>query len=135
MRRVFADAVYWIALINPRDQWRQKAVDVSAKFGAVLLVTTDNVLEEVLNFYSERGERFRRVAAENVRAILLNLNVEVVSQSHENFLNGLEFYEGRFDKGYSLTDCVSMTICREQNITEVLTHDNHSMQEGFIILL
>ena len=135
MRRVFADAVYWIALINPKDQWHQLAIQASVRFGTVLLVTTDNVLEEVLNFYSERGERFRGVAAENVRAILLNLNVVVVSQSHENFLNGLELYENRLDKGYSLTDCVSMIVCREQGITEILTHDDHFRQEGFTILL
>ena len=47
MKRVFADTIYWIALINPRDQWHDKAVEAGKSLGKVTLVTTDNVLEEV----------------------------------------------------------------------------------------
>ncbi len=135
MNKVFADALYWIALINPLDQWHEKAVEGGKSLGKVTFVTTDNILEEVLNFYCERGKHFRNIAAQNVRAILLNLNVEVVSANHENFLNGVTLYESRLDKGYSLTDCVSMNVMREQNITQILTHDDHFEQEGFTILL
>ena len=135
MNRVFADTIYWIALINPRDQWHEKAVEAGKSLGKVTLVTTDNVLEVVLNFYCERGKYFRKVASQNVRAILLNLNVEIVSASHDNFLNGVTLYESRLDKGYSLTDCVSMNVMRGQNITQILTHDVHFEQEGFEILL
>jgi predicted nucleic acid-binding protein len=40
----------------------------------------------------------------------------------------------RSDKGYSLTDCISMIIMRQMGIAEVLTHDKHFTQEGFSIL-
>lgn len=39
------------------------------------------------------------------------------------------------DKGYSLTDCISMNVMRAQGMAEVLTHDGHFAQEGFTILL
>ena len=56
-------------------------------------------------------------------------------QSHQTFLDGLALYKRRPDKGYSLTDCISMEALREEGITEILTHDNHFTQEGFVILL
>jgi predicted nucleic acid-binding protein len=59
----------------------------------------------------------------------------VIEHSHETFLAGLELYEARPDKGYSLTDCISMNLMRERGINEVLTHDHHFEQEGFTILL
>jgi predicted nucleic acid-binding protein len=37
----------------------------------------------------------------------------------------------RPDKGYSLTDCISMGTMRREAITEVLTNDRHFEQEGF----
>jgi uncharacterized protein len=50
-------------------------------------------------------------------------------------MKGFELYNSRLDKGYSLTDCVSMNIMREQNITQILTNDVHFEQEGFSVLL
>jgi len=39
------------------------------------------------------------------------------------------------DKGYSLTDCISMETMRHEGITDVLTNDAHFEQEGFRALL
>lgn len=47
---------------------------------------------------------------------------------------GLTLFKNRFDKGYSLTDCISMMTMKKLNIVEVLTHDKHFTQEGFVIL-
>ncbi len=58
----------------------------------------------------------------------------VLPQSHESFSDGFELYQARADKGYSLTDCISMNACRERGITEILTHDVHFEQEGFRVL-
>jgi predicted nucleic acid-binding protein len=44
-------------------------------------------------------------------------------------------YKARPDKGYSLTDCVSMQVMRQEGIAEILTHDNYFTQEGFSILI
>ena len=70
-----------------------------------------------------------------VREILLDVRVKVIGRNAETFLNALELYESLPDKGYSLTDCISISVCRELNITEILTHDHHFEQEGFKILL
>jgi predicted nucleic acid-binding protein len=39
------------------------------------------------------------------------------------------------DKGYSLTDCFSMSVMRERGMDEILTADHHFEQEGLIALL
>ena len=52
-----------------------------------------------------------------------------------SFLNGLTLYSARPDKGYSLTDCISMVTMRQEGLHQVLTHDDHFSQEGFIRLL
>lgn len=75
-------------------------------------MTTDEVLIEVLNFYAERGIYARQKAAASVRAILHNTVVEVIPQTNDRFLAGLTLYEVRQDKGYSLTDCISMNAMR-----------------------
>lgn len=135
MRRIFADSVYWIALINPKDQWRQRALEVSRELGDASIITTDELLTETLNYFAESGKHFRGIVVREIETILLNQTVEITEATHENFLNGFELYGDRLDKGYSLTDCISMNICRERGITDVLTHDNHFTQEGFVVLL
>ena len=77
----------------------------------------------------------REAGAQAVRRILAGGRVTVHPQPRATLLAGLRLYEQRFDKGYSLVDCVSMTTMRSHGITEVLTNDQHFMQEGFRILL
>jgi predicted nucleic acid-binding protein len=135
VKTLFADALYWIALINPKDQWHGRVRETARTLGQVRLVTTEEVLTEVLNFYAEGGQSWRAAAASGIRAILANPLTEVLPVTHKSFLDGLALYEARPDKGYSLTDCVSMLAMRERGIGEVLTHDHHFEQEGFTILL
>ena len=99
------------------------------------LVTTEEVLSEFLTAVSAQAERTRRLACRLVHEILTDPAIEVVAQSHESFLAGLELYERRPDKDYSLTDCISMNVMRRKGIREILTNDRHFSQEGFVRLL
>ena len=135
MSRLFCDTLYFTALVNPKDQWHQSALKVEPLVEKVDLVTTEEVLTELLNFYSEFGERMRYEVSKYVRQLLLNPKFEIVGRGEMSFLEALELYESRLDKGYSLTDCISMNVCRKLDITKILTHDHHFEQEGFEILL
>ncbi len=134
MDEVFADAFYWIALSNPTDQWHTAAKQFDETNPNALLVTTEEVLTEFLNFYAEAGKHRRKIVGAMCEQVLLHPNITVISQSHESFSQGFELYRQREDKGYSLTDCISMIACRERGIREVLTNDHHFEQEGFTIL-
>lgn len=41
----------------------------------------------------------------------------------------------RLDKDWSLTDCISFVVMRDEGITEALTGDRHFEQARFIALL
>ena len=101
----------------------------------VVLFTTDAVLWEVLNYFSGFGDQVRSEVADIVHDIFKQADFQVIEQTRIEFLKGLELYESRLDKGYSLTDCISMNVYKEFGIKEILTHDRHFEQEGFEILL
>ena len=135
MRLVFADTLYWGAALHPHDQYRAQVIRVREALGEVHLVTTDEVLTELLDGLAQRGKHLREAAARAVRKILDDRRVTVHPQSRASFLDGLRLYEQRYDKGYSLVDCISMTTMRRQGISEVLTKDHHFIQEGFKFVL
>ncbi len=135
MKVVFADTLYWVAIIKVKDKYAETAKQARDGLGNVRLLTTDEVLTEFLNVLSNAGEHLRRQAARLVRAILNDPNVTVVPQSRDSFLRGVELYEERLDKEYSLTDCISMNAMRSQSVSEILTHDHHFTQEGFKVLI
>ena len=135
MRLVFADTLYWGAALHPHDQYRTQVIRTREALGEVRLVTTDEVLTELLDGLAQRGTHLREAAARAVRTILDDRRVTVHPQSRESFLAGLRLYEQRNDKGYSLVDCISMTTMRRQGIMEILTNDYHFIQEGFRVVL
>ena len=135
MKVAFVDTLYFVALFNPRDQWHERAIVASKLVAETKLITTEDVLVELLNFFSEYGEKARLGAVTQAEGILSGANIEVAPQSHEAFMAGLTLYKARPDKGYSLTDCISMHEMRQQGVSDILTHDDHFRQEGFTVLL
>lgn len=135
MRTVFADTFYWVALIDRHDDWHARVTTTGALLAGARILTTEEVLVEVLATFSGQGRALRRAAVRGVDRILEDANTEVLPQSHESFLSGLALYRNRPDKGYSLTDCISMQAMRERAVSEILTRDRHFQQEGFLLLL
>ncbi len=133
MKQIFADTFYWVALINKKDNWHQRVIEITSTLKNVEIVTTDEVLIEVLNFLSATVP-LRKSTVQFVDDIMQNPHIKIIAQNRESFLEGFNLYRRRLDKEYSLTDCISMTVMQRLKINEVLTHDNHFKQEGFIIL-
>lgn len=131
MKAVFADTFYWAALTSTDDGAHGRALDFSRSITPDRIVTTDEVLAEYLAFFAGARPSVRAKAGTNVADLIKNPAVLVVPQSRESFLAGLELYRARPDKGYSLTDCISMQTMRKEGITEALTNDRHFEQEGF----
>lgn len=135
MKIVFADSLYWIATVRPHDPWRTAARTARALLGDVRIVTTGEVLAEMLTALSKAGPAVRRTGVALVRAILESPDVEVVPQSHGSFLQALDRYARREDKQYSFADCASMNAMDSAGIKEILTHDRHFEQEGYTALI
>ena len=129
MISLFADTFYWIALTDFSDSHHERALAPTAEHALQLLVTTDEVLTEYLNYFADRPELMRRHVAAAVRRLMVRHSCH--SQSRSSFLSGVALYEKRADKGYSLTDCISMETMRREGMNAILTNDRHFEQEGF----
>jgi len=79
VKTVFADTFYWIALALPVDASYAKARQIKAH-----IVTTDEVLSEYLNFFSNAPPYLRRQVAASLPIILRDPAVRVMPQSREN---------------------------------------------------
>ena len=130
MSAVFADTFYWIALISPGDKYSREVRRFDDLLSGGHVYTTEEVLAEVLTFFAADAW-LRKRAVETVREILSDHAVHIVPQSHESFLSGFDLYAARPDKGYSLTDCISMQTMRREGLMQALTNDRHFEQEGF----
>src|SRR5260370_38967734 len=128
MRRIFADTSYWMGLVNPRDQIHQKAVSVSRQLSSESLVTTDMVLAEVLNSFSD--SLYREAVGRMVASLRQDQNLTIVPQTRAQFESALQRYRQAADKGWSLTDCASFQVMEAEQIRAALTHDQHFAQAG-----
>jgi predicted nucleic acid-binding protein len=135
VKAVFADAGYWIALLHPHEGLHEKASQASRSLGQTRLITTEMVLTEVLNYYSNRGEQLRKASAELVNQLRQNPSISVVPQTSVQFEDARSHYANRPDKDWSLTDCASFLLMKKEGITEALAHDQHFEQAGFKALL
>jgi predicted nucleic acid-binding protein len=131
MTEVFADTFYWIAFTNIQDTVYERAKAFMRTTPPRLIVTTEEVLTEYLNYFAAWGPDFRRTATTNIQNMRASRTVRIVPQSMASFQAGLMLYQACPDKGYSLVDCISMQTMRQEGLTEVLTNDRHFEQEGF----
>jgi predicted nucleic acid-binding protein len=132
MTAAFADTAYFLALLNPSDQFHPKARDLS-RTDSRPLVTTEFVLIEV-------GDGLSRPANRSLFAKLRELlaaqpDVEVIPASSNLFQKGCELHAKRIDKDWSLTDCTSFVVMAERRIEDALTSDHHFQQAGFKALM
>jgi uncharacterized protein len=136
MRFIFADTFFFVSLLFHRDDWHERVRRLQAGLsGTARLVTTHEVLDKFLSATSGAGAYYRGRAVGSVRRLKADPALTLLPPSLELFDRGLELYHRRPDKGYSLTDCISMFVMEDKGIREVLTNDHHFEQEGFIILI
>ena len=132
MNRIFADAHFFFAILNPHDAAHPKATDFARRSRGPL-VTTAWVLTELADglAMTPRRHAFRQVL-EDLEANKANL---IVPANVETFEKGVELYHARPDKQWSLTDCISFVVMQDQGLREALTGDHHFTQAGFSMLL
>jgi len=135
MKAVFADAGYWIALVNPADKLHPKARAVSNSLGGARIITSEMVLTEVLNKFSGMGKAFRQTAVDLVEDLRSGSDVFIVPQSSQQFQEALLLYADRDDKTWGLTDCSSFRIMKRDGLDRALTFDRDFEQAGFQALL
>jgi uncharacterized protein len=132
MTEVFADTHYFIAILGPDAPERTKARQAGTA-GGRLLVTTSWVMTEVGSFMRRPYERAAFVQL--VSRLGTRTNALLLPADSGLWRRGLELYEKRLDKEWSLVDCISFVVMAERKITDALTGDHHFEQAGFNALL
>ncbi len=79
--------------------------------------------------------QFRVAVSDFYRRIQFSKRIEVVFVDENLWEEGWQLYELHNDKEWSLTDCISITVMKDRNISEALTTDHHFEQAGFVRLL
>ena len=132
---VFADTGYFIASLDERDGLHARAEAANRNLATLEIVTTQMVLVEVLNYYSDAGDHHRSLAAQMVQSLATQRNVEIIEQTDSQFRSALERYASRADQSWSLTDCASFIVMEERGLSEALAYDRDFEQAGFVALL
>lgn len=135
MMTVFADTSYWIGLLYPQDHLHPKVTAMYREIAAMRVVTSEMILAELLNTFSNGSPRMRSIVVGAVEDARKGNSVIVFPQTSEQFTKALERYKRSADKNCSLTDCASFQIMETERISAALTHDHHFVQAGFEALL
>ena len=137
MNDYFGDAGYWIALSDTDDAFHQQATEYNTllELEGARIITTQLVLNELLNPRSGTTRRQRQAAIDLVDQIRRNPLVTIEPQSSEQLDESLERLRRRVDQEWSITDCASFLAMERYGITAALTGDHHFMQAGFFAML
>ena len=132
MTPVFADTLFYVALLNHRDALHQTALDYASQ-SRIPIVTTEFVLLEVANFFKQAKDRGK--FGSFVQALRNDPATTIIACDSTWFQRGLDCFTARLDKEWSLTDCISFVIMETQGLNEAVTADHHFEQAGFKLLL
>jgi uncharacterized protein len=128
MKLVFADASFWIALRNPRDQFHKTAAGLARRLleERVRLVLTPLVFAEVhAQFCRARISRERVI-----RDCWNNPVVQMEQVSVADQVQALEILQKHTDKTYSFCDAVSFAVMLRLELQAALSFDEHFRQFG-----
>ncbi len=128
MTRVFADTFYFLALLNKHDEAHAKAVTYSSLIEK--LVTTEWVLTELADGLA--NSRHRRMFVQTRQELLADTDAQIIPFEGQLFEEGIRLFHDCQDKEWSLTDCVSFVVMKQESITDALTGDHHFEQAGFV---
>jgi predicted nucleic acid-binding protein len=135
-RTWFLDTGFVIALVSPRDKYHAIANELSERIEdeGIQLLTTEAILLEIGSALSKRA--YREAGTQLIESIVSDhpfIDVEPLTTAR--LKHGFTLYKTHSDKEWSLTDCISFELMREQGVREALSADEDFTQAGFIPLM
>jgi uncharacterized protein len=132
VKRVFADASFFVALLSAKDQAHTTALRYAQELGGNF-VTTTFVVSEITAFFARPPAR--QAVVRLLNDLHENPAFDLLHVDEALYQRAWAHYSGRMDKEWSLTDCTSFLVMRDRNIQDALTTDDHFEQAGFSALL
>jgi predicted nucleic acid-binding protein len=135
MRQAFVDTVFWVAVLDPRDNLHANAVGAASRLAGTQLVTSELVLVETLNTFCAAGPHLRTASVQMIERLRTQPNLRIVPQTTQLFDAAFSLFSSRLDKNWSFVDCTSFVLMGALGISEALTYDEHFLQAGYLPLL
>lgn len=134
MKGVFIDTGFVIALESVTDQNHEKASQLWNELLKNLpeMVTTTYVIDEIVTFFNSRNRHAKAVEIGN--RLMSSQSVQLIHVDKGLFDKGWQYFQQHDDKTYSMTDCISFIVMKEQGIEAALSFDKHFTQAGFEVL-
>jgi predicted nucleic acid-binding protein len=133
--RYFLDTGFVLARFNRRDQYHEKARQLAGLIASCgELWTTEAVLFEIAAAFSQPNHR-------SIALVIWdefhggNQSCRVREAAGPRLHQAVELFRERDDKAWSLTDCLSFVVMKEERLVDAQTTDRHFIQAGFHALL
>lgn len=130
---IVVDTSAWFALAVPTDRNHRRANDFLHGADPATLVTKDYVLDETLTLLAMRGEGRR--THELGRRILEETIGRLIWVQRSDVLKAWIIFDGRREKTWSFTDCVSRAVIEQYRIAEAFAFDEHFRGFGNVVVV
>ncbi len=131
MSLIFADTSFFIGLVDSADEIHEAAFRFAAA-NREPMITSSAIILELGAYFAKKS--FRQSFSGCITA-LSRAGVEVVHVTPELQQRGIERFQSRPDKDWSLTDCISFLLMSDRKLLNAATSDEHFTQAGFHVLL
>jgi hypothetical protein len=138
MPSIFLDTSHVIALFSQDDTFHERSIEIHDRVATATttrLITTVMVIEEFLTDVARREAPLKLDAVRFIQRILNTPTLTLIDVDRSLLERGIELYSRRLDKAYSMVACISMVVCRDLAISDVLTTDRDFEREGLNALL
>ena len=135
MTPVFLDTSGLVAVVNTDDQWHADAESVWRQLfmSQRPLISTSLVLIELADGLSRI--RHRALAIKIRDRLRATPRIRIIQATAGLDERAWELFRQRTDKEWGMTDCVSIIVMQDEDVTDVLSSDHHFEQAGLNILL
>jgi predicted nucleic acid-binding protein len=131
VKPLFIDSGPFVAMINPGDQFLEKAEQTWEQIIATSrpLISTDHVLDEVATAICRTQTPAR--AARWVRLQLTGELIRWIQPEPNDLAEATNWLEKLSDQKVNFTDALSFALMRREKIAEAFTFDRHFSFAGF----
>jgi uncharacterized protein len=132
MKAVFCDTFFFLAAINRHDKCHEEALGWSNAYDGPLLTRVWVITEVADALASLENRRMFKLFHQTLAG---DKRIRIITADQSLWERGLSLYFQRPDKEWSLTDCISFAVMKDEGLADALTGDRHFEQAGLKVLL
>ena len=131
---VFVDTGVWYAMADKSDQYHKKATEYTKKLvtSNINFVTTNLVVHETLMLLSRKTSK--AAAIKFLDMIYSQDNIEIIENEDSIEQKAYRIFKKYADQDFSITDCLSFVIMKENRIKKAFTFDKHFKIMKFTVI-